>query len=80
MHNGQPQWGRRGIRTQRYTLIISKMPNKPIETVLRDNANDPYQLHNIAEENPQLVSELTIELKKWLKKNQDPWLSSEQES
>jgi arylsulfatase A-like enzyme len=78
--NGQPQWGRRGIRTHRHTLIINKMPNKPIETVLRDNLNDPYQLQNIADVNPQLVSELTIELTKWLRKNQDPWLSSEQES
>jgi len=73
---GQPAWGRRGVRTKRYTFVISKMPDKPVETTLHDNLNDPYQLKNIAAGEPELVAELTKELEKWLRKNDDPWLKS----
>ena len=72
---GKPAWGRRGLRTHRYTLMMSKTEGKPVEYVLHDNVNDPYQLKNMADEKPDVVGELTRELEKWLRKNNDPWLS-----
>jgi len=73
---GQPAWGRRGVRTHRYTLTISKTPDKPAQSVLHDNREDPYQLKNVAAERPDVVAELTEELNRWLRKNNDPWLHS----
>ncbi len=74
---GQPEWGRRGVRTHRYTLMISKMPGEPTETVLHDNLEDPYQLSNVAEGNPGLVERLMREeLIPWLEKTGDPWLQA----
>ena len=71
---GSPAHGRRGVRTHRYTLVITKMPPKPVETVLHDNVADPYQLQNIAAEKPQVVKKLTeTELLPWLKQTGDPW-------
>ena len=73
---GEPGGGRRGLRTHRYTLMIDKRPNKPVKYVLHDNTNDPYQLENIASAKPEVVRELTAELRAWLRKNNDPWLES----
>ena len=71
---GQPEWGRRGVRTHRYTLMISKMPGEPTETVLHDNLEDPYQLENIAPESPDIVARLVREeLSPWLERTGDPW-------
>ena len=65
---------RRGVRTHRYTLMISKMPGEPTETVLHDNLEDPYQLENIAGENPDVVERLVREeLTPWLARTADPW-------
>ena len=75
--NGQPALGRRGVRTARYTLMIDKKLDRPVETVLHDNVNDPYQLRNIAPHKPDVVKQLVeSELNPWLKKNADPWLKS----
>ena len=76
---GMPSLGRRGVRTHRYTLMISKPDNKPdnqsVETVLHDNQSDPFQLENIAKERPEVVRELVgKELHPWLEKTGDPWL------
>jgi len=73
---GEPAWGRRGVRTHRYTLMVNKMPDEPVEYVLRDNVNDPYQLKNVADAKPEMVRELTKELERWLGKHNDPWLKS----
>ena len=74
---GEPAWGRRGVRTHRYTLMISKAEGKAPETVLHDNVDDPYQLRNIAAEKPDVVRRLTErELVPWLKKTGDPWLTA----
>jgi len=71
---GQPEWGHRGIRNHSYTLMISKMPDQPDEIILHNNVTDPYQLVNIAEQKPDIVKELTSELKSWLERTGDPWL------
>jgi len=71
---GEPSWGRRGVRTYRYTLMISKMPDAPIETVLHDNLEDPHQLENIAADHPDIVARLVEEeLNPWLERTGDPW-------
>ncbi len=73
---GHPAWGRRGVRTRRYTLMISCEPDEPKKIVLHDNWNDKYQMQNIAEESPQIVRTLIQkELIPWLRKTKDPWLA-----
>jgi len=72
---GLPSWGHRGVRTCRYTLMLQKMPDEPDKVLLFDNAEDKYQMHDIAEQNPRIVKELIQEeLIPWLKKTNDPWL------
>ena len=72
---GQPAWGRRGVRTHSHTLMISRMPEQQDEAVLHDNLEDRYQLVNLAETNPNLVSRLSEnELVPWLEATKDPWL------
>jgi arylsulfatase A-like enzyme len=72
---GQPAWGRRGVRTHSHTLMLSRMPEQPDAAVLHDNLEDRYQLVNLAETNPNLVSRLSEnELVPWLEATQDPWL------
>jgi arylsulfatase A-like enzyme len=68
-----PHGGKRGLRTHRYTFTITpdKYGNK--EVLLFDNIADPYQLKNIAGNNPTIVRKLTAELKRWLQKTNDPW-------
>jgi arylsulfatase A-like enzyme len=74
---GKPAWGRRGVRTHSFTLMLSKSEGKPTETVLHHNLDDPYQLENIAATEPQIVTDLIEgELNPWLKKTNDPWLHS----
>jgi len=69
-----PALGRRGVRTARYTLMIDKKPDKPVQTVLFDNLADPYQLKDIAPKQPEVVKTLIkTELLPWLKKTGDPW-------
>jgi len=74
---GEPALGRRGVRTRRYTLSVEKTPEGGVESILHDNVEDPFQLRNIAEGNPELVQELMeTELIPWLRKTRDPWLES----
>jgi len=68
-----PKGGARGLRTNRYTFTITPDEDGKKHILLFDNKKDPYQLKNIAESNPELVRELTEELKQWLEKTNDPW-------
>ena len=68
-----PAGGMRGVRTHRNTFVV-KRKSEGEEVVLHDNIADPYQLENVAEQNPELVSELRQEMNAWLEKNEDPWL------
>jgi len=43
------------------------------EFVLHDNLSDPYQLENIADQEPGVVYKLKEELNGWLQKTNDPW-------
>jgi len=74
---GEPSMGRRGVRTNRYTLSIEKAAGEVVDTILHDNQEDPYQLVNIAEARPDLVRNLVEEeLEPWLARTRDPWLGA----
>ena len=68
-----PTLGRRGLRTHQHTFLIDRTADRPPITILHDNDKDPYQLHNLADQSPSLVEELTKELNAWLEKTSDPW-------
>ena len=74
---GLPQWGRRGVRTRDFTLMVSRMPEMDVHVVLHDNRREPYQLENIADTDPGRVKELMAEeLVPWLKETGDPWITN----
>ena len=70
----KPAWGRRGIRTCRYTFVVDRMPGEPERCVLYDRVDDPYQLREISATRPGVVRRLTDELQVWLQRTSDPWL------
>ena len=65
----------RGIYTSRYAYMRSLQG----PWLLFDNANDPYQMHNLVllPEHADLVEELDGELQGWLDRMNDPFLSPE---
>ena len=71
---GKPHLGRRGVRTHRHTLVITKAEGKKPVYVLHDNAKDPYQLKNIAANEPKTVQRLEKRLAQLLRANKDPWV------
>jgi len=75
-----PSMGERGIRTQTHTLMVRQMKPKDSLTVfLHDNIADPYQMKNLADEQPELVQQLIKEeLRPWLERTKDPWLTKAQ--
>ena len=73
VHPDWPQGGRRGLRTHRYTFVVIREKGQAERFVLYDNEKDPYQLGNIAADNPELIRALTAELNQWLEKTNDPW-------
>lgn len=78
MPYGGQSYGRRGVRTERYTLAIDRKVGKPLNYVLHDNKNDPYQMKNIAEDNMTLINRLIkTELLPWLEHTGDPWRPTE---
>ena len=70
----KPDYGLRGVRTNRYTFVINQPEEKGKIFLLYDRETDPYQMNNIASGNQVLADELTSELKRWLNKYNDPWL------
>jgi len=72
---GNPAYGERGVRTHRYTLVVSRQPDKPDKWILHDNESDPYQLEDIATASPDLAKTIyDQELVPLLKAYNDPWL------
>jgi arylsulfatase A-like enzyme len=69
------KYGRRGIRTDRYTFVIVRQKGKEEKVILHDRTKDKYQLKNIAGERPEVVKELKEKLGELLRKTNDPWLS-----
>lgn len=71
----QPSQGRRGVRTAQHTLVVDRMSGKEEQFLLYDNVADPYQLENIAEDQPEVLQRLIRqELEPWLRQTDDPWL------
>lgn len=82
---GEPDMGRRGIRTESHTLMINHrelkeepkewwMKNQAAPIELFDNKKDPYQLINLAETEPELLEKMRKQLKSILIKTNDPWV------
>lgn len=74
--NADTSMGLRGLRTDRYTFVINQQKENQKDVMLFDRKEDPYQMKNIAGENPSLEKELTLKLRGWLKKYQDPWIKN----
>ncbi|HHC7201693.1 TPA: sulfatase [Vibrio parahaemolyticus] len=67
-------YGQRGVRTERYSMTVVRKIGKPLVYKLYDNVNDPYQLKNIANENPEICEKLlNEELMPWIKQTGDSW-------
>lgn len=75
---GEPSFGKRGVRTQQYTMVIDRQDGQPLKYTLYDNIKDPYQMTNIADNNQPLIDKLTKEeLIPWLEKTGDSWRPTE---
>ena len=82
----QPEWpeegkrwpagGKRGLRTDRHTFVVERGKVQDDTYILHDNTDDPYQLRNVAGENPAIVKQLMEELRDWLDRTNDPWLGA----
>jgi arylsulfatase A-like enzyme len=77
---GQPAYGRRGVRTDRYTLVVSRPPAAagrppgPQRIELYDRIADPAQLTNVADRQSEVVRRLlSDDLAPWLRRTGDPW-------
>jgi arylsulfatase A-like enzyme len=68
-----PEGGYRGLRNDRYTFaILRDWKGEQLKYSLYDNMNDPYQLTNIADENPDLVQKFKSQLFEKLAEINDP--------
>lgn len=65
--------GYRGLRTDRYTYSVHATKGVIDEVILFDRKKDPYQLSNIAANDPKLVGQLNKQLKAWLEQTHDPF-------
>lgn len=70
-----PEAGRRGLRTPRYTFVVGRDDGERV--TLFDNETDPYQMRDVAAENPALVADLTEKLENHLRETGDPWARTE---
>lgn len=71
---GQPALGRRGVRTDRYTLVVTREAGAPERVELYDRLYDPSQLRDISASQPEMVRRLMArELSPWLERTGDPW-------
>ena len=68
--------GYRGFRTKKYTFAVHATNGQTDEWILFDREQDPYQLNNIASDQPELIKQFASRLKDWLKKTNDPFTNS----
>lgn len=69
----EPSTGYRGLRTSTHTFAVHATKGKIDQTILFDRREDPHQMSNVAEAQPELVRQLTHRLKSWLAKTDDPF-------
>ncbi len=68
-----PQDGTRGVRTHRYTLVVTREDgNENIQ--LYDRREDPQQVFDCAGDRPHIVKDLLAEMYRWLEATGDPWV------
>ena len=71
----RPSHGLRGIRSLHYKLIVTALPDSPLQYQLFDLKSDPYEMSDIAAQRPDLVQRLIKqELYPRLKQTGDPWI------
>lgn len=71
-----PELGTRGLRTDRYKLVLDLGKDGSLQVSLFDRESDPYELDNVAESERALVSSLVeTQLKPWLERTGDPWIA-----
>ncbi len=64
----------RGIRNEQYTLMIDRKAEGSTDIYLWDRIADPFQMNNLAADQPELVQKLyQEELLPWLEKTGDEW-------
>jgi arylsulfatase A-like enzyme len=72
----------RGLRTHQWCYVINKKPQQTgvesdgheVPVYLFDMHDDPYQMHNLAGQRPEVEKQLQDELRVWLKRTNDPYL------
>lgn len=70
-----PARGLRGVRTDRYKLMVDRTPGRPDTVELYDRKDDPYEMKNIADEHPETVAALmSEEMIPQMRKMDDPWV------
>lgn len=79
IEEGQPASGHRGLRTKRYTYVITIDRNDVKREILFDNQEDPYQMNNLATSESAVKDQLHQELIEQLKLKKDPWVERYQE-
>ena len=67
--------GYRGLRTKKYTFVVHATNGRTNEWILFDREQDPFQLNNIAPDQPALIKQFSSQLKDWLKKTNDPFMN-----
>lgn len=68
-----PERRARGLRDARYTFVVTMFSGKP-EFILYDRDADPYERHNLAEEDSEKAGHYLEMLKKRLKEIKDPFV------
>lgn len=77
MINFNPLIGERGIRTARFTFVVCRDQSMNQSEFLWDRESDPFQLHNLAQENSGIVNHLYKDnLIPWLIRTKDPWIEN----
>jgi arylsulfatase A-like enzyme len=69
-----PHLGNRGLRTHEYTYVVQRQEGEE-RVWLFNNLVDPYQMENVAESQPAAAQALGDELRTWLERNGDPWVT-----
>jgi arylsulfatase A-like enzyme len=73
MRADQPDLGRRGLRTLRYTYVENRVPGRPPSCELYDRVEDPYQMFELSAERPETVRDLSARLASRLREAGTEW-------
>jgi len=69
----RPEWGQRGVRTDRYTFAVTRGGPADGTVLLFDRQADPFEMRELAAAEPQLCQQLLADLNRWLAATGDPW-------